>query len=126
MTLGEAATLAPIVLASYALTVYPLYRIARHTADLDRRAWWAWVPLVNVVLMCRIGRVPAWTAPVLLLMIIPALKLAVFAYVVYLWARIGKRFGRTWLGVAAGVLPLFGPWALAFGIDEERAPSRLA
>jgi hypothetical protein len=104
--------------AFFVLACYPLYRVAGRTHDLRDRAWMAWVPVGNVILMCRIARVTAWSAFVLLLALFP---LVGFVYFLMLWIKIGQRFGRTGLGVVAGVLPLLGPWALAFCIGAEPA-----
>ena len=46
--------------------------------------------------------------------------LIAFAYIVVLWVKIGQRFGRTGLGVLAGMLPIVGAWIFAFLIANEQ------
>ena len=111
-----------VAVAAYVLGAYPLHRIAKHTADHADTAWYAWVPVLSLVLMCRIARVSAWTMLVLLLSFIPLLGVLVaLGYQVYLWAKVGQRFGRTGLGVVAAIVPLVGAWVFAFSIRPEQA-----
>jgi hypothetical protein len=59
---------------------------------------------------------------VLLLSFIPLLGVLVaLGYQVYLWAKVGQRFGRTGLGVVAAIVPLVGAWVFAFSIRPEQA-----
>lgn len=105
------------------LVCYPLHRVAGRTRDLGDRAWMAWVPVANVILMCRIAGVSAWSALVLVTAFVPLVGLLVYlVYVLVLWIKIGQRFRRPGLGVVAGVLPLLGAWVLAFRVGAEPAP----
>jgi|SRR5690349_156796 Family of unknown function (DUF5684) len=110
-----------LLVAVYALSAYPLVRIANRTNDCGDIAWWAWVPVMNVILMCRIGRVNGWTALLLLCGALPFGALITLGYTVYLWVQIGRRFDRTGLAVLAAALPIIGAWIFAFAITPEYA-----
>jgi hypothetical protein len=111
-----------IIAVFYALAAYPVYRIAKATHDRADEAWFAWVPILSTVLMCRIGRVSAWSMLVLLLGILPIVGLLIsLGYSLFLWVKIGDRFGRTGLAVLAGLLPVIGAWVFAFQITSETA-----
>jgi hypothetical protein len=111
-----------IIAVFYALAAYPVYRIAKATHDHADEAWFAWVPILSTVLMCRIGRVSAWSMLVLLLGILPIVGLLIsLGYSLFLWVKIGDRFGRTGLAVLAGLLPVIGAWVFAFQITSETA-----
>lgn len=111
-----------VVAALWILVAYPLYRIANSTSDRHGEAWFAWVPILNVVLMCRIANISAWTMLILLLSAIPVIGTFIsLAYTVMLWVKIGQRFQRTALGVIAAVVPVIGAWVFAFAVQPEAA-----
>jgi hypothetical protein len=110
-----------LLVVVYALSAYPLARIANRTSDCGDISWWAWVPVMNVILMCRIGRVNGWSALILLCSIVPLGGLITVGYTIYLWVKIGDRFGRTGLAVLAALLPIVGPWIFAVAIKPEYA-----
>lgn len=59
---------------------------------------------------------------VLLLAVIPIVgALVSIGYSLFLWVKIGDRFGRTGLAVLAGLLPVIGAWVFAFNITPEAA-----
>jgi hypothetical protein len=121
---GGAALMTILVFVGvvYALSAYPLYRIAKATSDRGDAAWYAWVPVLNLILMCRIAGVSAWTALILLLNVIPLFgALISLVYMLVLWVKIGQRFGRTGLAVVAWIVPILGAWLFAFLITPEHA-----
>ena len=119
---GELMTILVICAVFYALSVYPVYRVAKATHDLAGEAALAWIPILSTVLMCRIARVSAWSMLVLLLAVIPVLGgLIALGYSVFLWVKIGQRFDRTGLAVLAGLLPVIGAWVFAYKITPEAA-----
>ena len=106
----------------YALGSYPLWRVAKLTRDHVDDAELAWIPIMNVILMCWMADVSPWTALVLLVGIIPGIgSLISFALFFVLWRKIGQRFGRTGLGILAGLLPIVGAWVFAFSAEAETA-----
>jgi hypothetical protein len=111
-----------LLVAFYVLGAYPLQRIAQATSDHGQDAWQAWVPVMNIVLMCRIAGVSAWLTLLILLGIIPFFgSLIVLGFTVTLCVKIGERFQHGGLGWLAGLLPLIGAWVLAFNIETETA-----
>jgi Family of unknown function (DUF5684) len=119
---GGGLVLLALIAIFYVIAAYPLFRVAQLSSDRSPDAWMAWVPIANVLLMCRLARVTQWSALILLVGIIPLFgALITFGYFVFLWVKIGERFGRTGLGVLAGLLPLIGAWIFALSIQPETA-----
>jgi hypothetical protein len=110
------------MLAVFALGAYPLQRVAQSTGDQRGDAVYAWCPVLNTILLCRIAGMSAWWTLLLLMSIVPLFGfLTIIGFQVVLWVKIGERFHRTGLGWLAGLLPLIGAWVLAFNIDTETA-----
>jgi hypothetical protein len=63
---------------------------------------------MNVIVMCRIGRVNGWTALLLLCGVVPFGALITLGYTVFLCVKIGHRFDRTGMAVLAAALPVIG------------------
>jgi hypothetical protein len=119
---GVVLALLALIAVVYVLGAYPLYRIAKATTDRVDEASWAWVPVLNMILMCRIARVSSWTVLLLLVSWIPLFgALTMLAYTLVLWVKIGQRFNRPGLGVVAWILPIVGAWLLAYRITPEHA-----
>jgi len=119
---GVVLALLALIAVVYVLGAYPLYRIAKATSDRVDEASWAWVPVLNMILMCRIARVSSWTVLLLLVSWIPLFgALTMLAYTLVLWVKIGQRFNRPGLGVVAWILPIVGAWLLAYRITPEHA-----
>jgi hypothetical protein len=119
---GVVLVLLALIAVAYVLGAYPLYRIAKATTDRVDEASWAWVPVLNMILMCRIARVSSWTALLLLVSWIPLFgALTMLAYTLILWVKIGQRFNCPGLGVVAWILPILGAWLLAYRITPEHA-----
>ena len=91
---GYAAILAVVGAVLYVYWAIAFMIIARKTATPN--GWMAWVPILNVVLMCRIAKRSAWW---ILLLLIPLVNLI---FVVILWMGVAETCGRpTWTGVLA-------------------------
>jgi Family of unknown function (DUF5684) len=115
-------TVLVIAAVVWALCAYPLFRIAKATSDRRDQAWFAWVPVMNMVLMCRLAGISAWTMLLFLLNVIPLLgALVTLVYTLVVWVKIGQRFGRTGLAVVAWIVPILGAWLFAFLITPEPA-----
>ena len=60
----------------------------------ENRVWWAWVPVLQVLLMLRLGQVSLWWFIALL---VPFINVGV---AIYVWIRIaGRRSKPWWMGV---------------------------
>lgn len=81
-----------ISLASYAYFGLTLFGIAERTRTA--RPWMAWIPVLNVYLMCKIAGKPGWWV---LLFLVPVLNIVIMVLV---WMGIAKaRSKPAWLGV---------------------------
>jgi hypothetical protein len=104
------AILLPLLVALYIYFALMLTILARKTGTPD--AWMAWIPILNVVLMCHIGRKPAWW---IVLFLIPFVNMIM---VVVLWMAIARARGKSpALGILAliPILNLILPLLLAIG-----------
>ena len=98
-----------IMLAAYAYFAFSIQIIANKTSTPN--SWMAWVPILNVVLLCNIGDKPVWWV---LLMFIPLVNLVI---TVMLWMAVSEaRRKPPWVGLLM-ILPflnLIVPGYLAF------------
>jgi len=75
--------------------------IANKTGTKD--GWFAWIPVLNLYLMCRIANKPIWW---ILLCFIPVINVVVF---VILWCEISKaRQKPAWFGIVIMLVPIIG------------------
>ncbi len=76
----------------YVWVVLCLYLIARKVDIPD--AWFAWVPILNLILICRVADKPGWW---FLLLFIPLVNIVVYLDI---WMTIAEDCNRpAWLGV---------------------------
>tara|TARA_Y100000310_G_C20625088_1_gene785402 strand:+ start:40 stop:354 length:315 start_codon:yes stop_codon:yes gene_type:complete len=95
-----------IPVAIYAYAAYTLQTIAKKTNTKDE--WLAWIPIVNLYLMCRIAKKPGWWV---ILLLIPLVNIV---FTVIIWWEIAKvRNKPRWLGILM-IVPLFN--LIVFGI----------
>ncbi len=93
----------------YAYLDFSIQTIAKKTGTLN--GWMAWIPLLNLVLLCSIIARPAWW---IILIFIPLVNLFVM---VYIWMEIAELMNRPrWVGFLIIIPPisLFIPGYLAF------------
>ncbi len=62
------------VIAAYLFFAYTQYRVAQKCGNKET-AWWAFVPIMNILLFCQMAHRPLWWAALLL---IPIVNLAIF------------------------------------------------
>lgn len=114
----EVSTVQMVVsLAFYAYFAFCLMTIAHKTGT--ENAWMAWVPFLNLYLMCKMAGKPGWW---LVLLLIPLVNIVT---AVILWMRIAEARGFAgWWGILAiiPVVNLFAHGYLAFG-ESHRAPA---
>lgn len=107
-------------IAIYVYTAYCLSVIAKKTGTPNE--WWAWIPVLNLLLMLKIARLPLWWALGFLLAFIPVVNLLVLALAAYIWWKVAERRNRPgWWGIVMliGPINLILLWFLAF---KEAAP----
>lgn len=98
-----------VALAIYAIFALSLQVTAKKTDT--PRAWFAWVPILQLVTMCEIAKKPFWW---LILMFVPLVNIAIFAVI---WMKIAEARGKPgWLGLLTlvPVVQWFVPPYLAF------------
>ena len=99
-----------IFLVFYIYTALALQTIAQKTNT--ENGWLAWIPIVNVILMCNIANKPVWW---ILLCFIPIVQIVIF---ILLWMGIAEARNKpNWWGilmivpVANLVVPGYLAWA---------------
>jgi len=81
-----------IGIAIYVYVAYSIMIIANRT-NTDN-SWFAWVPILNIYLLCKIADKPGWW---LILFLIPLVNIVISIIV---WMRIAVKMGKpNWLGI---------------------------
>ena len=87
-----------LALAAYAFGAICFMKIAEKTNTPN--GWWAWIPILNILLMLNIARKPLWW---ILLMIIPLVNIVISIIVL---VEICKARGKSPLLVIAFFIPV--------------------
>jgi len=98
-----------IFLVMYVYVALALQTIATKTNT--ENAWLAWIPVVNIILMCNIAKKPVWW---IILCLIPLVNIVIF---VMLWMGIAEARGKpNWWGILmiVPVVSLIVPGYLAW------------
>lgn len=76
----------------YAYTAFSLQKIADKTNT--ENGWLAWIPIVNIYLMCKIAELPGWW---LILFFIPIVNIVIL---IIIWMKIAEACKKSnWLGI---------------------------
>ena len=114
-----------LIMMLFGLVIYiyiavSLMKIAKKTGTSN--AWFAWIPILNVILMLQIANKPIWW---LFLFFIPVINIV---FTILVWMEIAKRVGKPeWWGILI-IIPLVNlvvPGYLAFS-DDEKDPTEQA
>ncbi len=102
-----------ILVIAYICFSICLYAIAKKT-NTDP-AWLAWVPIANVLLMCRIGGLNYWWALGILGSFVPFIGgILSLIFAGFLWYRIALTCNKPgWMGILAAI-PLAGGFVIAY------------
>ncbi len=115
-------------LAFYIYGALALMSIAKRTRT--KNAWLAWIPIVNIYLMMRIGRLPAWTLALWLLVFVPVVSglASVGMSIWYWWAIAEQRKRPGWWGILmiVPILNLVLMGIMAWGKDPRGTAMPLA
>lgn len=123
VSIGVALMILLLILSLYIYSSLCLYFIAKKTDNSF--AWLAWIPIVNVFLMCKIASLSYWWVLILLLSLLRYVGAFVsVGFFGFLWYRIALARNKPgWVGILAvvPVLNLFIYGYLAF--SDSGAPS---
>ena len=100
----------------YVFVAFCLMKIAEKTNTKD--SWWAWVPLLNLVLMLKIAKLSGWWVLVFLfgalLSIIPFIGVFIaflmVCFSVFVYYRIAEERGKNGLISLLQFIPVIGPF----------------
>lgn len=111
-----------LALICYVFFAICLMKLAKKTNTKDR--WFAWVPILNAILMLRIAQKPLWW---FFLLLIPPINIAIMIVV---WMAIAKAVKKPdWLGILmlVPIANIVVPAYLAFSkMEEGSAPTKPA
>ena len=107
------------ILAIYVYMAVCLMKIAKKTNTSN--AWFAWIPILNIILMLQVAKKPLWW---IILMFVPIVNIAISIIV---WMEIAKAVRKPeWLGILI-IVPLANfvvPGYLAFSkMETEKTES---
>jgi len=102
------------VLVIYVLMAISLMKIANRTNTPN--AWFAWIPILNLILMLQIAQRPMWW---LIFWLVPIINIAGIVLNFVVWVDIAKRLGKSavW-GVLAVLIPIIFMPYLAFSKSD--------
>ena len=106
------------VLVIYVAMAISLMKIANRTNT--ENAWFAWIPILNLILMLQIAKRPMWW---LVFFLVPILNIAGIVMQFIIWVDIAKRLGKSEIfGILAVLIsPIFMPYLAFSGSDNAPA-----
>jgi len=110
-------------IAVYVYYALCLMKIAQKTKTDN--AWFAWIPILNFILMIKVAKRPLWWALSLLLAFIPFANLLLIVVMVIIWMDIAKAVNKpNWWGILiiVPIANLVVPGYLAFSKDDGVKP----
>ncbi len=120
LSAGAVMALLLVSVAVYVYYAFSLMTIAHKTGTGS--AWMAWVPILNVYLMCKVADKPGWW--LLVIMFVPFINLVL---TIILWMRIAEVRGFPgWWGILmlVPVVNFIVPGYLAFAESSEMPSGR--
>jgi hypothetical protein len=109
------------VLAIYVYFAICLMKIAKKTNTPN--GWFAWIPILNAILMIQIAKKPIWW---IILLFIPIVNIVIS---IILWMAIAEAVGKpNWLGILI-IVPIANfiiPGYLAFSKMEQKTETPMA
>ncbi|MDD5489111.1 MAG: DUF5684 domain-containing protein [Candidatus Moranbacteria bacterium] len=102
------------VLIIYVLMAISLMKIANRTNTPN--AWFAWIPILNLILMLQIANRPMWW---LVFFLVPIINIVGIVLTFVIWVDIAKRLGKSAVfGILAALIPIiFMPYLAFSGSD---------
>jgi len=101
----------------YVLIAISLMKIAKRTNTPN--AWFAWIPILNLILMIQIAQRPMWW---LVFFLVPVINIVGIVIAFVLWVDIAKRLGKSAVfGILAAFIPIIFVPYLAFSGGDTSA-----
>jgi len=102
------------VVVIYVIMAISLMKIANRTNTPN--AWFAWIPILNLILMIQISQRPMWW---LIFFLVPIINIVGIVLSFVIWIDIAKRLGKSavW-GVLAVLIPIIFMPYLAFSKSD--------
>ncbi|MCX6762893.1 MAG: DUF5684 domain-containing protein [Candidatus Moranbacteria bacterium] len=107
-----------IVIIVYVIIAMSLMRIAKRTNT--ENAWFAWIPILNLILMLQIAKRPMWW---LVFFLVPFINIVGIVLQFVIWVDIAKLLGKSAaIGILAGLIPIiFIPYLAYSGSSNQPA-----
>lgn len=107
-----------LVIIVYVIVAMSLMRIAKRT-NTDN-AWFAWIPILNLILMLQIAKRPMWW---LVFFLVPFINIVGIVLQFVIWIDIAKLLGKSAaIGILAGLIPIiFVPYLAYSGSNNQTA-----
>src|SRR4030042_6697524 len=102
------------VVVLYVIIAISLMKIANRTNT--ENAWFAWIPILNLILMLQIANRPMWW---LVFFLVPVINIVGIVLQFVIWVDIAKRLGKSAvIGILAALIPIiFMPYLAFSGSD---------
>jgi hypothetical protein len=106
-----------VIVVLYVIMAISLMKIANRTNTPN--AWFAWIPILNLILMLQIAKRPMWW---LIFFLVPILNIVGIVLNFVIWVDIAKKLGKSAIfGILAVLIsPIFMPY-LAFSKSDAPA-----
>jgi hypothetical protein len=99
-----------LVIIVYVIVALSLMKIAKRTGT--ENAWFAWIPILNLILMLQIAKRPMWW---LVFFLVPFINIVGIVLQFVIWVDIAKLLGKSAvIGILAGLIPIIFVPYLAF------------
>lgn len=107
-----------LFVAIYVVMAISLMKIAKRTGT--ENGWFAWIPILNLILMLQIAQRPMWW---LVFFLVPIINIVGIVLSFIIWIDIAKRLGKSAIwGVLAALVPIiFMPYLAFSGEDSPPA-----
>lgn len=111
---GMVLFIALVILVIYVVMAISLMKIANRTGTPN--AWFAWIPILNLILMIQIAQRPMWW---LVFFLVPVINIVGIVLQFVIWVDIAKRLGKSAVfGILAALIPIIFMPYLAFSKSE--------
>src|SRR4030067_1606159 len=108
-----------LLIVFYVIVAISLMRIAKRTNT--ENGWFAWIPILNLILMLQVAQRPMWW---LIFFLVPFINIVGIVLQFVIWVDIAKRLGKSAvIGILAGLIPIIFVPYLAFSGSDQPTPT---